>query len=133
MPASLRFFHGTSSAAVEAARVAGGLDRPFLAASVELAAYYAEVTSEEDGSAPVVVEVAGVDVARLRYDAAAMDEPVLADEALRDRAWQTAETLHPEWAQAGYLSVPADAWWVSWLGVGSVRYDGVLTSWTQLD
>ena len=128
MPAPLRVFHGTSSQHFEEMR-AQGLRSPYVTDTYERAYYYAECETEVSGGDPEVLTFE-VPVAQLRYDAPAMDEPVLAAEAARDAAWNLAATGHPEWLDAaGYLRVPATAWEVSWTGVGSARTEGLITQW----
>ena len=126
------FYHGTSSVHLPSIRV-NGLRNPFLCDSYEKAHYYAEVTSEgSTGGQPVVLEIpsSSVEPTRLRYDGAAMDESVMADEEARDDAWDWAGRQHPEWVERvgkeEFISCPPEAWQVSWLGVGSVWYDGTI-------
>lgn len=120
----IQLLHGTSAARASLI-AAHGLHDPFLTDDPEQADYYAEVAAEEDGTDPVVIEVE-VDPAQLRYDRAAMDEPVCADDADRDRAREQAARDHPEWVHNGYLSVPADQWHVSLDAVHAVRADGAV-------
>jgi hypothetical protein len=116
-PAATRFFHGTSDTWLESI-LATGLSRPFLADREALAAYYADVTCEVDGGQPVILEVA-VDVAHLRIDVPAMVEPVKTTEEAIEAAITSfgLDGVNP-WA------MDQVAWEVSWLVVGSVRYEG---------
>lgn len=79
------------------------------------------------GGSKVIFEVKPDDMSLLRYDGAAMDEPVLADEEDRDRMWSQAAKDHPEWVNGGMISIPREAWRYSWQGVGSVWYDGTIS------
>lgn len=127
----LVFFHGTTSAV--AARARGeGLDRPFLTDSPVRAAYYADCAAEETGGDPIVLTVTVPDATVLRYDGAAMCEPVMADPDLRDAAWNQAAVEHPDWLHGDLIHVPEDAWQVSWSGVGSVRAAGRLHEFTPV-
>jgi hypothetical protein len=122
----LVFFHGTTADAADRARHEG-LDRPFLTDCPQRAAYYADCAVEETGGEPVILVVTVPDEGVLRYDGAAMCEPVHADPALRDAAWQRAADAHPEWLHGEMIHVPGRAWRVSWEGVGSVRADATLS------
>lgn len=121
------WLHGTTTRRLGSVQ-ASGLKDPCLTDELEVAEHYAEVAAEEDGSEPLVlwVEVAGA--YDLRYDRAAMEEPVLVPEGRRDRAWDRAEAEHPEWVRGGYLHVPETAWEVSYEGAASVRAAGTFTN-----
>ena len=119
------FFHGTSSNRLPGI-MRDGLKNPFLARTPELAQYYAEVAVDEEGGEPVVIQIRQIDQSSLRYDGAAMDEPVMASDERRDAAWNKATSEHPDWVKRGYISVPEKAWEVSWNGVDSARYKGVI-------
>lgn len=121
-PATL--LHGTTTAALATVGDDGHLTDVHLTDELAVAVYYAEQAAEDDGSAPVVVVVAVDGPARLRYDRAAMDEPVLTGGVRRDRAWAAAARQHPGWVERGMLLVPPDAWWVSLSGAASVRLAG---------
>lgn len=125
---SLTAWHGTSDAYFDIIRESGGLNSPFLAATADLAEYYAEEAVEEHGGRPVVLEVSVRDTSRLRHDYAAMDELVTVgvDEDDRDAEWNRAEEEHPEWASNDIISIPSEAWEYSWRGAHSVWYDGLL-------
>jgi len=124
----LRAYHGTSDAYWPLIEESGGLDGPYLARTPELAQYYAEVVAEDDGGNPVVLEVVVRDTSKLRYDRAAMDEPVTVgvDEEDRDAERGRAEEEHPEWVHGGMISIPPEEWEYSWRGAHSARYDGLL-------
>ena len=120
-------YHGTSSFLLP--KILGkGLSNPFLCDSPGKGSYYAQVASESVGGNPVVFRIPPnrVDASRLRYDKAAMDEPVMADDEARDDAWGLAAKEHPEWVDDGFIIIPPEAWEYSWDSVGSVRYDGVI-------
>jgi len=117
------FYHGTASAWWPQIQ-REGLQEPFLCDSLEKAHYYAVETDEH----PMVLRVTAPDANLLRYDAAAMDEPVLALPEDRDRAWEEAAQQHPEWMQDGMIIVPPEAWAVSWKGVGSCWYEGIISA-----
>jgi hypothetical protein len=122
---TLTLYHGTSTVfADEIER--DGLRDPYLAAEPELAEYYAEEAVEAHGGEELVLKVSLKNTRALRYDGAAMDEPVMASEEERDEAWEEAGRKHPEWIVRGYIDVPRTAWRVSYDGVGSVRYEGTL-------
>lgn len=121
----MRFFHGTDSSAL--VRIGkGGLKNPFLTNAIDLARYYAGESSVQNGGIPVVLQVTVRDGSLLRYDGAAMSEPVMAKEESRDTAWNQASIDHPEWVKGKLLFVPRDAWTVSMDGVGSAWYEGVI-------
>ena len=127
--APLRAWHGTSDAYLPLIREAGGLDSPFLAATPELAEYYADVVAEDDGGEPIVIEVTVRDTSKLRYDGAAMDELVTVGvgEGARDAEWGRAEAEHPEWVHGGMISIPPEEWGYSWRGAHSVWHDGLVS------
>ena len=117
----IALFHGTSSKRCVAIETSG-LDCPYLTDDPEIAAYYAEVATEEEGGSAVIFSVSVQDLRALRYDGAAMDEPVLVDEEDRDAVWREAAQNHPEWTQGtDTIICPPEAWEVSLAGARSVR------------
>lgn len=121
------FFHGTTSKRLPDI-MRDGLRNPFLARTPELAQYYADGMVEEEGGEPVVIQIRQIDQASLRYDSAAMDEPVMVSDERRDAAWDQAGKKNPKWIKKGYIAVPETAWEVSWNGADSARYQGVIPS-----
>lgn len=73
-------YHGTSSTNLLAIKGSGVLSSPYLTDDWDIAQYYAEVTADELGGEPVVLEVE-VDEFMLLPDTNAIAEPVLRDEA----------------------------------------------------
>lgn len=126
----MQVYHGTSTGTLHRAASNGGLVDPFVTPCEDIAWYYAEQAAEVDGTIPTVVTL-DVNESQLRYDGAAMDEPVMASDDTRDAAWNTAAAEHPEWLQNGYIVVPSEAWSVSWTGVQSAWHDGPVTEWTE--
>ena len=120
----LTVYHGTSTGR-RSSIMESGLTDPFVGNRQELAEYYAEEASEDDNT-DLLVLVFDADAGEIRYDGAAMDEPVMASEAARDKAWADAAADHPEWVDRGYIVVPERAWQVSWAGVGSARIEGTI-------
>lgn len=118
-------FHGTSSEHLPAIRE-HGLKEPYLACTAEFARYYAEEAADEAGGRPVVLRVSVEHPHLLRYDGAAMDEPVMAEESERNAAWNRAAAEHRDWLSGGCIVVPPEAWWVSFLGVGSVWHEATI-------
>jgi hypothetical protein len=135
--ADREFYHGTSTGRM-AAITAGGLRDPFLADDYDLAMYYAEQAAEDDDSSPAVLRV-WPDEAQLRYDGAAMDEPVAvtgtiaAAERRAAAALSAAARAHPEWRHGRYISVPPEAWQISFGAVGSCRAEGSVTRFERDD
>lgn len=128
----MKAYHGTSTRVLSRLQAGEPLRSPYLASTPDLAEYYAEEQAEVDGGEPVVLLVTIPDVTLLRYDGAAMDEPVMVEEELRDDAWEETSRAHPEWVTAsGYLNIPEEAWDISWNAVGSARYDGDINDWTD--
>lgn len=125
-------FHGTSTGALATAARSGGLDSPYATPNYDIAAYYAEEAAADDATDPVVVSFV-VEPSRLRYDGAAMDEPVMADETSRDDAWGDAARAHPEWVTDEYLCIPDVEWRISWDAVASARVDGTVADWEPID
>ena len=128
----LHFFHGTNSSRINDIKVKGLLN-PFLSNNEELAYEYAEA-SEGDGD-PVVLSVTipAHLVSKLRYDGAAIEEPVgyanfkSADlEQAVKRMWNRESKRHPEWVKGGYISIPSTEWELSLNTVGSCWLDAVL-------
>lgn len=125
-------WHGTSTAVLSRLRETGqaALRSPHLTNRWDVAVYYAEVTAEEDGSEPVVLEVGEVPGDLLRYDAAAVDEPVLCDADEVSEGVDRVAREHPEWVSprptGDLLMVPSHAWEVSWELVGCARVVGDL-------
>jgi hypothetical protein len=121
--ADLVLMHGTSSASWAAIQRAGSLREPHLTDDEGLAAYYAQEAAENDGSRPMILRVS-VPPSGLRYDGAAMDEPVQRDEEDVREALDQAGRKHPEWVDGGYVTVPESEWRLSLKIVGSVWFDG---------
>jgi len=121
--ADLVLMHGTSSASWAAIQRAGSLREPHLTDDEGLAAYYAQEAAENDGSRPMILRVS-VPPSGLRYDGAAMDEPVQRDEEDVREALDQAGRKHPEWVDGGYVTVPEGEWRLSLKIVGSVWFDG---------
>ena len=124
------FYHGTSSQFLPDIE-SKGLINPYLGNSYEKAEYYATEVSSEVGGEPMMFQVDVSDLSQLRHDYAAMEEPVLANDADRDLAWKEAARNHPEWIkrmESGKMivEIPQSAWEISWQGVGSVVYSGVI-------
>lgn len=99
--------------------------------SEDKAHYYAEEAAAQHGGRTLVLIVSVQNEKNLRYDGAAMDEPVMADEEARDDAWNYAARKHPEWVSDGMIVIPQDQWEISWHAVGSVWYEGVVP-WSQI-
>lgn len=118
-------YHGTTKESL--ARHPDGLQDAYLAANIPVARYYAEATAEDRHETPVVLRVRIPDPALLTLDMPSMEEPFPGQEEDRDAAWERASAEHPEWISEGYISIPHDAWWVSWVGVGTARYGGVIS------
>lgn len=136
-------YHGTSTNALSQI-MQYGLNHPYLAKSIELAKYYAEsacyhghggpylsefMSVKKPDTQPVILQIDLTKLSRgLRYDPASMDEiiPIGCNEETRDEAWDTAAREHPEWMSGEYINVPPNAWWVSWHGANSVRFEGVI-------
>lgn len=121
-------YHGTSSERWGMIQEKG-LDSPYLTSSVDLAKYYAEVSSEEDGSEPVVLIVV-ICVKSLRYDGNAMDEPVGFDGySISDldqkvlEKYEELSQIHPEWIHNNFLVIPSTEYQISLEVVGSCRSD----------
>jgi hypothetical protein len=132
------FYHGTSSKALyngihderdELHSITNeGLEYPYLAASYELAEYYAELMAENFGGEPVVLKINNLDSSKLQYDSASMNEPVMADEEERNEAWDIAAIEHPEWYDewSDTITIPPEAWKYSYHAVGAVKYNGTI-------
>ena len=118
-------WHGTSTTH-RADIVRQGLRDPYVTDDPVRARYYAAEEAESGGE-PLVLDFA-VESGALRYDDAAMNEPVLAELADRDAAWDQAQAEHPEWLSGSprSLRIPPQAWQVSWAGVGSARIAGTI-------
>ena len=84
-----------------------GLKNPYLTDSLEIAEYYAECSCHELGGNIVILKVE-FDEENLRYDGAAMDEPVKVGENKRNEQWRLAEEEHPEWVNNGYIVIPSN-------------------------
>lgn len=121
----LTFYHGTSSVKLNFIKT-NGLLNPYLCNNVELAKYYANESVEEHGGSPIILEVRVLNVSNLRYDNAAMNEPVMSDEDDRDASWEKAELEHPEWVHGDTITIPTKEWEYSLDGVGSVKYEGII-------
>lgn len=127
----LRAFHGTTSRRAEVILRDGLSAGSYLCESLDLARYYANeaveaaAETELDAGVETTIEV-DVPRALLRYDANAMDEPVMTGDVRRDMAWHQAAGDHPDWVVGGYICVPPEAWEVSWAGVGSVRTESLI-------
>jgi hypothetical protein len=119
----IKVWHGTSTRHRADIRAHGLVD-PYVTDRPDRARYYAAEEAEAGGE-PLVLEFA-VAPAALRYDRPAMEEPVMAAESRRDAAWTRAERAHPEWVHGESLSIPPEAWEVSWKGVGSARVAGTI-------
>ena len=125
----MKLLHGTSTARWEKIRREGlgGRAGPYLTDNVDIAQYYAEEVASEDGSEPVVIEVIVRDLSKLRYDRAAMDEPVMVPMSEVCRVWRIAAKRHPEWVGPhGTISIPDRRYKISLKTVHSVRYEGVV-------
>ena len=123
------FYHGTSSTFLP--DIEGqGLRNPHLCDSLDKAEYYANEACAEFGGEAMIFEVEVFNQSNLRHDYCAMEEPVLASDVTRNQAWNKAAKQHPEWVKKTGKSViidcPPEAWQVSWEGVGSVKYNGVI-------
>lgn len=123
-------YHGTCSSYYDVIEEKG-LIRPYLAKTYELARYYAEQIPYNrripyDYGDPIVLNVIITDTNNLRYDSASMDEPIMASEEDRDRAWEQAAIEHPEWVEDGMIIIPSTEWEVSWYAVGAVKYEGTI-------
>lgn len=125
------FYHGTSSSNIDSIRK-NGLQDPFLTPCQRLAAYYAREAADSNGGSPEILHVLVPDLDKLRYDGAAMDEPVTAcgdvDEDTVQDSWNQACKDHPEWISqiSGCIVIPQEAWVYSYQGAESVWYDGVI-------
>ena len=120
----LTLLHGTSSANRETL-FKEGLREPFLTDNADQAAYYALEAVDEKGGSPILLQVQ-VDPKFLRYDGAAMDEPVGCDglsiSALEEkvqRAWNAAVKKNPKWKEHGYVVIPETEYQISLKTVGS--------------
>jgi hypothetical protein len=131
-PAStLQLFHGSSSTRSEEV-ASSGLQAPYLTSSVGLAAYYAETAAIEDGGTPVIYEVEA-EVANLRCDRPAMQEPVGYDhrtsrevERSISRVLSDAAKRHPEWVKNGFVSIPDNEYKFSLRATACCRAAGVV-------
>ena len=138
----LDFYHGTSNKAFilgyegdvknpQYSISKFGLEYPFLTSDIDMAKYYAELTSENDGdyrSYPLVLKVKNLDESLLRLDKYSMDEPIMSSEEKRDREWDQAAKDHPEWydAENDLISIPEEEWGISYNAVGAVKYNGII-------
>jgi hypothetical protein len=125
-----RFLHGTTTVFMNPIR-RDGLRVPYFASTFALAAYYAEVACDEQGGDPVVLECLDVDRSLLRLDNAALSDPVGCDDGCVEAACKMADRDHPE--LAGKKGIPQELWLVSWAGVGSARYTGVISNFVEHD
>lgn len=119
----LELLHGTSTDRLASIQEQG-LNSPFLTDDVEIAQYYAEEAAEDHSGMPVILRVLVRDLSKLRYDGAAMDEPVLRDEEEIQEALNEVADDHPEWVKGDLIIVPKTAWQVSLVIVSSVLYEG---------
>ena len=124
-------YHGTSSVLMPSIRKIG-IHRPCLAESYEIAEYYAEEAVADCGGEKEVLEIQIRDTSKLRYDGAAMDEPVMTGEDQRDAAWDKAAVEHPEWVERKIIMIPREAWWVSLEGAGSVWFEGTIKKFKRV-
>jgi len=120
-------YHGTSDKNIQNIQN-NGLNKPFLAKTYELAEYYAEEACDDIGGNPIIIELVVPDISKLRYDGAAMDEPVLVDENTVQKELDKAEEEHPEWVKGDVIIIPSDEWEYSWRGANSIWYDGYISS-----
>ena len=132
---SITAYHGTCESYYRVQILEGdGLRNPYLAKDCDLAQYYAEQMSSMssrgnyDYGQPVVLEVAIPDTNNLRYDANSMDEPVMANENDRDKAWDQAAQEHPEWVENDMIVIPETEWQISWNAVSAAKYKGIIPS-----
>lgn len=123
-------WHGTSRANLTAATNTGGLTNPYVTPDPDLAWHYAEQAADDTNTEPVLVTLT-IPATQLRYDGAAMDEPVLTDDTTRDAAWNAAAAAHPNWVTNNTITCPPDAWTVSWTGVRSAWVDGTVAAWQE--
>lgn len=124
----LTLLHGTSSANRDDV-FKKGLDSPFLTDSADQAAYYAGCACDEKGGTPIVLRIQ-VDPKFLRFDSAAMDEPVGYDgysiedlERRASRARSAAARKNPGWKKDGYVCIPETEYDISLKAVGSCWAD----------
>lgn len=127
----IKLFHGTSD--VHLPSIMGtSLQRPCLTRALALGEYYASEAVDEHGGSPVILAVEA-DEASLRYDGAAMDEPVGFDgwtssdlEKRVQRVWNYYARRRPEWVMNDIVVIPATEYRISLGTVGSCRYAGQL-------
>jgi hypothetical protein len=124
-------YHGTSSKNLNKIKQYG-LKQPYLTPMYGLAEYYAGESCEELGGQPIILKLRKIEYQYLLYDANAMDEPVMVDEAQRDDAWENAGKMHPDWVDQGLISVPMNAWEISLEGAKSVHYEKIVP-WSDLE
>jgi hypothetical protein len=119
-------YHGTSSKKLNDIKKYG-LDNPFLTSRKDIAGYYAYEAIEEFGGNPIILEVYVENTDNLRYDSAAMDEPVMVDEDYVEEEINKIAEIHPEWVKNDIIIIPDTEWKYSWDIVHSVWHNGVIS------
>lgn len=119
-------YHGTNSIRLEKI-LQEGLSSPYLTNSESLASYYAEVSYEEEGGEPILLEVE-VDETKLLLDQNAMDEPVSYDdfkiadlEEIVEERMEILAKEHPDWMHNSYLRIPSHLYQISLETVASCK------------
>lgn len=134
---TMKLYHGTTTERYKQIQQEG-LTKPFLTNDEELAMYYAEGVGEEEVGEPIILEVEANEEG-LRYDGAAVDEPVrfgdfsIAElEEKRSCMWEEQSRLHPEWLKTysekrAFILIPKEAYRLSLETVGSCWYEGIVS------
>ena len=116
------FYHGTSSQRYQLI-AAEGLQAPYLTSDIDLAYYYADQTSEADGSEPLVLEVSRVDSAKLEVDLPALEEPLFLNGGSEEELWAQIEASCQEQELESWRKLN---WRESLRLVSSARYQGTV-------
>jgi len=131
----LDLFHGTNSEYLPGIKT-GGLSRPYLASSPELAYSYGEAA---DGDGDVVILKVQVDEAHLGIDYASLLEPCgyesHTSKSLEERVeemYEKASLDHPEWINKGSITLPRSAFRLSLDTVGAVQATKDI-QWTAIE
>jgi len=130
--ATVTLYHGTSSELLSDIDKKG-LSEPCLSDDFEVAEYFAEEASEDDGGEPIVLSVEVTDTSLLRADTAMIEEPVLRGErrerykqsnlGMEEAVWAAAEDACKRTGVKGWADLPFDA---ALEIAGSVCYGGTI-------
>lgn len=133
MPITL--YHGTSDLYLDEI-LKNGLKEPYLTNSIDLASYYAEVTTDDVSGNEIILEVV-VDTDFLRIDENSMSEPVSFDdytiselEDIVQEEWDKLAELHPKWVtsnnDSSIIHIPDEYYQASLDTVASCWFDGII-------